>query len=70
MKFGGKFHLALDIFLFAIGLATIVLAINEASVDVLDGIGSNYWLAYSATISGIAALLLTLRQYPARKTGM
>jgi hypothetical protein len=70
MKFGGKFHLALDIFLFAIDLATIILGINEASVDALDSMGSNYWLAYSATISGIATLLLTSRQHPARKTGM
>jgi hypothetical protein len=69
MKFGGKFHLALDIFLFAIGLATIILGINEASVDALDRMGSNYWLAYSAIISGIATLLLASRQYPARKTG-
>jgi hypothetical protein len=69
MKFGSKFHLALDIFLFAIGLATIILAINEATVDALDRMGSNYWLAYSATISGIATLLLASRQYPARKTG-
>jgi hypothetical protein len=70
MRFGSKFHLALDIFLFAIGLATIILAINEVSVDALDHVGSNYWLAYSATISGIATLLMTSRQYPARKTGM
>lgn len=70
MKFGSKFHLALDIFLFAIGLATIILAINEVSVDALDRIGSNYWLAYSATISGIVTLLLASRQYPSRKTGM
>jgi hypothetical protein len=70
MKFGSKSHLALDIFLFAIGLATIILAINEASADVLDFMGSNYWLAYSATISGIAMLFLISRRYPARKTRM
>lgn len=70
MKFGSKFHLALDIFLFATGLATIILGINEASVDAFDSMGSNYWLAYSAIISGIATLLLTSRQYPARKTGI
>lgn len=68
MKFGSKFNLALDIFLFAIGLATVILAINEASVDVLDHMGSNYWLAYSATISGIALLFLISRHYQARKT--
>jgi hypothetical protein len=69
MKFGDRFHLTLDIFLFAIGLATIILAVNEASVDALDRMGSNYWLAYSATICGIAALLLTSRQRATRKTG-
>ena len=70
MKFGSKFHRALDIFLFTIGLVTIILAVNEASVDALDRIGSNYWLAYSATISGIATIFLTWRRYAARKTGM
>jgi hypothetical protein len=69
MKFGSKFRLALDIFLFVIGVATIILAINEVTVDALDRMGSNYWLAYSATISGIATLLLISRKYPARKTG-
>ena len=68
MKFGRRFHLALDIFLFAVGLATIILAVNEATIDALDQIGSNYWLAWCATISGIAALPLILRQHSARKT--
>jgi hypothetical protein len=69
MKFGSKFHLSLAIFLFTIGLATIILGINEATVDALDHMGSNYWLAYSAAISGIATLLLASRQYSARNTG-
>jgi hypothetical protein len=67
VKFGSKLNLALDIFLFAIGLATIILAINEASADVLDHMGSNYWLAYSATISGIAMLFLISRHHQSRK---
>jgi hypothetical protein len=63
MKLGRRSHLALNIFVFAVGLATIILAVNEATIDALDRIGSNYWLAWCATISGIATLLLALRQH-------
>lgn len=61
MEFGRRFHLAFDIFLFADGLATTILAVNEATVDALDRMGSNYWLAWSAVISGIATLLFLWR---------
>jgi hypothetical protein len=61
MKFGSKFHLASGIFVFAVGLATIILGVNEATIDALDNIGSNYWFAWCAVISGIATLPLILR---------
>lgn len=60
MKFGRGFHRALGIFVFAVGLATIILGVNEAAIDALDSIGSNYWLAWCAIISGIATLPLIL----------
>ena len=56
MKVGPRFHLIFYIFLFAAGLATIILAVNEVTIDALDDMGSNYWLAWSAIISGIATL--------------
>jgi hypothetical protein len=63
MKFGRRFHLALDIFVFAVGLAAIILGVNETTIDALDRIGSNYWLAWCAIISGIATLFLILRRH-------
>jgi hypothetical protein len=63
MKFGRRFHLALGIFVFAVGLATIILGANEATIDALDRIGSNYWLAWCAIISGIATFPLILRRH-------
>lgn len=65
MKFGRRFRLVLGIFVFAVGLATIGLGVNEATVDALDRIGSNYWLAWCAIISGIATLPLILRRHSA-----
>jgi hypothetical protein len=66
MKFGRGLHLALEIFLLAVGLATVILSVNEATVDVLDRMGSNYWLAWCATISGIATLFFTLHWHSSR----
>ena len=62
VKFRPKFYIALGIFVFVAGLATIILGVNEATIDALDNIGSNYWLALYAVISGIATLPLILRR--------
>jgi len=35
-----------------LGVVTVIFGINEATVDIFDKIGSNYWLAFSAVISG------------------
>jgi hypothetical protein len=43
-----------------LGIITVALGLNEATADVLDPIGSNYWLAYSAIISGAAIIILVL----------
>jgi hypothetical protein len=67
MKFGRRFHLAFDILLFADGLATIILAVNEVTLDALDRMGSNYWLSWSAIISGIATLLFVWRGWAKTK---
>jgi ABC-type Fe3+-siderophore transport system permease subunit len=45
---------------FVLGVVTVILGLNEATADVLDQIGSNYWLAYCAIISGIAIIVVVL----------
>jgi hypothetical protein len=67
MKFGRRLHLALKVFVFAIGLATIILGVNETTIDALDRMGSNYWLAWCAIISGIATLLFVWRGWAKTK---
>ncbi len=67
LKVGRRLHLTVYILLSAVGLATIILAVNEVTVDAFDRMGSNYWLAYSAIISGIALLLFVLRGRQERK---
>jgi F420-0:gamma-glutamyl ligase-like protein len=47
----------------ALGIVTIILGINEATFDVLDRMGSNYWLAYSSVISGIVLISLILDRF-------
>jgi hypothetical protein len=62
--------------MFLTALATIILGINEITVDLYDHIdskigryyintnfGSNYWLAWSAILCGIAILLWITRRY-------
>ena len=48
------------ILLFMAGLGTVILAVNEVTLDAYDFISSNYWFAYFAIISGIAVLCLSL----------
>ncbi len=43
-----------------LGMFTIAFGLNEATADVMDPLGSNYWLAYSAILSGIAIIVLVL----------
>ena len=56
----GRKSLVLKILGLVLGAVTIILGLNEATTDVLDQIGSNYWLAYCAVISGIAILVVVL----------
>ena len=69
MRFGRRLSLALKILGVALGIATVILGFNEATVDILDRIGSNYWLAYCAMISGAAiiVIVLVLSKRPAGK---
>jgi hypothetical protein len=58
MKFGRRLSLTIEILGLALGIVTVILGFNEATVDILDRIGSNYWLAYSAMISGGAVIIV------------
>lgn len=58
MKFGSKLSLLREILGFALGIITIIFGANEATFDILDRIGSIYWLAYSAVISGGAIIVV------------
>jgi ABC-type Fe3+-siderophore transport system permease subunit len=60
MKFGRRVSLTLEILGLALGIVTIILGFNEATADILDRIGSNYWLAYCAIISGAAIIIIVL----------
>ena len=55
-----KLSITLRVLTLILGAVTIVLGVNEATKDVLDQIGSNYWLAYSAIISGIVIIALVV----------
>ncbi len=48
MKLNRKLWQAMGAAGLVVGLVTIVMGFNEATVDALDRIGSNYWLAYVA----------------------
>ncbi len=63
---GRKLSLVLKILVLILGVVTVIMGLNEATKDVLDPIGSNYWLAYSAVLSGIAliAVILSLSKHP------
>ena len=52
MDFGKKLQLLLKILGLILAVVTIIFGANEAAIDVLDKIGSNYWLASSAIICG------------------
>ncbi len=43
-----------------LGIINIIFGLNEATLDILDQIGSNYWLAYSAILSGIVVIAMVL----------
>jgi hypothetical protein len=60
LKFGSKASMVLEILGLALGLLTVIFGVNEATLDTLDRIGSNYWLAYSAVISGGAIIVIVL----------
>jgi F420-0:gamma-glutamyl ligase-like protein len=62
MKFGSGFSSGLEALGLALGIVAIVLGVNEATFDVLDRMGSNYWLAYSSVISGVALIGLILHR--------
>lgn len=60
MKFGRPLSLMMEILGLALGIVTVILGFNEATVDILDQIGSNYWLAYSSMVSGAAVIIVVL----------
>ena len=53
---GTKLILVLKTLTLILGVVTLIFGVNEATKDVFDPIGSNYWLAYSAVISGIVII--------------
>ena len=57
---GPKLILVLKTLALILGIVTVVMGVNEATKDVFDPIGSNYWLAYSAVISGIVIIAFVL----------
>ena len=63
MKLGSRFSSGLEALGSALGIVTIILGANEATFDVLDRIGSNYWLAYSSIITGVAMISLILHRH-------
>lgn len=52
--------LLLKILVVILGVITVIFGLNEATIDVLDPIGSNYWLAYSAILSGASLIAIVL----------
>ncbi len=60
MKFGRKLTIALAALGLALGVINIIFGANEATRDVLDRIGSNYWLAYSAIAAGVSLVIMVL----------
>ncbi len=70
MKFGQRTIFLLKILALILGIVTIIFGFNEATRDILDQIGSNYWLAYSAILSGatIIIIVLTLPKRPTKTT--
>jgi len=60
MAFGKRAVLAMKILGLVLGAVTVVFGVNEATVDVYDRIGSNYWLAYSAVTSGAVIIGTTI----------
>jgi hypothetical protein len=60
IKLARKISVVLKILGLVLGIVSIIFGFNEATADVLDQIGSNYWLAYCAVISGIALIVVVL----------
>ncbi len=60
MRYGRKLTLMLTVLGLGLGVTTAVFGSNEATVDALDSIGSNFWLAASAIISGISLIIITI----------
>jgi len=59
-KFGKKQSILLKILGIILGFTTVVLGVNKATSDVIDKIGSNYWLAYSSIISGASLIIIVI----------
>lgn len=60
MKFGYRKSVLLMTLGLALGIVNIIFGVNEATVDVLDKIGSNYWLAYSSTTAGVSLIVIAV----------
>ncbi len=60
MDFEPKQTATLRALVLVLALVTIILGLNEATVDALDYVGSNFWLAAAATLSGVILLVVAL----------
>jgi hypothetical protein len=56
-KLGRRVSILLSVLGLILGVTTVILGINEATLDVWDPIGSNYWLAYASIISGAVIIV-------------
>jgi heme A synthase len=50
--------LLLKTLIVVLGVVTVIFGLNEATKDVFDSIGSNYWQAYSAVLSGTVLIAI------------
>ncbi len=60
MKFSRRKSIMLMTLGLALGILNIIFGVNEATIDILDRIGSNYWLAYSATTAGVSLIVIAV----------
>jgi hypothetical protein len=65
---GQKLSIILKTLALILAIVTIGLGLNEATKDVLDPLGSNYWLSYSAVLSGIVVIVFVLISWKRPKT--
>jgi TRAP-type C4-dicarboxylate transport system permease small subunit len=56
-KLRHKLSIILKTLVLILGIVTIAFGLNEATKDVLDPLGSNYWLSYSVVLSGIVVIV-------------